>query len=185
MKTSDFGFDGIKLLERDVYRDSRGYFMECFNALEFAKAGLPVQFKLDARSHSKPGIVRGLHFQYDPAQGKIVEVTRGRIWDVVVDLRMGSPTLGKYAAIELSGDEGKMLWVPFGFAHGFCVLGNEPADVLYRLDAPYGPEGEGGIKWSDKDISIKWPIRNLLASEKDNALTGFADFKVLFGKFFK
>jgi len=185
MKISDFGFNGVKILETEIYSDARGYFTECFNAAEFARAGLPVRFVLDGRSRSMPGVLRGLHFQYEPAQGKLVSVVRGRIFDVVVDIRKGSTTFGKHATTELAGDDGRMLWVPFGFAHGFCVIGNEPADVLYKLDAPYGPKGEGGIKWSDKELGIEWPVKDPKVSAKDDALPGFAEFKEKSGRFFR
>lgn len=181
MKISDFGFEGVKLVEFDVYRDGRGFFTECFNAEEFARAGLPVRFAIDARSFNRPRVLRGLHFQHSPPQGKLVGVARGRIWDVVVDLRRCSTTFGKWAGIELSGEGGRFLWIPFGFAHGFLVIGDEPVDVIYKLDAPYDPKGESGIRWSDPGLSINWPVADPIVSPRDEKLPTFEEFKVRLG----
>lgn len=183
MKISDFGFEGVKLVEFDMYRDARGFFAECFNADEFARAGLPAKFAIDARSFNRPRVLRGLHFQYKPPQGKLVGVVRGRIYDVIVDLRRRSPTFGKYASTELSGDDGRFLWIPHGFAHGFCVLGDEPADVIYKLDAPYDPKGESGIRWSDPGLSINWPVANPIVSPRDEKLPTFDELKTRLGNF--
>jgi dTDP-4-dehydrorhamnose 3,5-epimerase len=105
-----------------------------------------------------------------------VGVIRGKIWDVAIDLRKDSPSFGKYFSIELSADNGTLLWIPGGFAHGFCVLGDEPADVMYKVDCIYNPKTEGGICWSDPDLGIQWPIKSPLVSEKDNILPSFKDF---------
>lgn len=177
MKISDFAFGGVKLIEFDVFCDGRGFFAECLDAEAFERHGLPGRFALVARSRSEPGVIRGLHLQYRPPQAKLVGVVHGRIWDVVVDLRCGSPTFGKWSGIELSGDAGRLLWIPFGFAHGFCVVGDGPADVLYHLDAPHGPSGEGGIRWSDPQIGIPWPVADPIVSPKDAGLPTLEEFK--------
>jgi dTDP-4-dehydrorhamnose 3,5-epimerase len=132
----------------------------------------------DNHSLSKPGVLRGLHFQTQPSQGKLVGCSRGRIWDVAVDLRPHSQSYGKWYSAELSAENGRLLWIPSGFAHGFCVLGDEPADVQYKVDAFYNPKMEFGIRWDDPDLQIPWPIKNPIVSERDSALPSFADYRV-------
>src|SRR5437867_2019993 len=121
MKTTELGLQGLLLLTPTIHRDGRGFFLERFNLERFDRAALPTRFFQDNHSRSAPGVLRGLHYQANPAQGKLVGVTRGRVWDVAVDLRADSPTFGKSVGVELSDDNGQMLWVPAGFAHGFCV----------------------------------------------------------------
>jgi dTDP-4-dehydrorhamnose 3,5-epimerase len=134
-------------------------------------------FIQDNHSRSKPGVIRGLHYQVNPSQGKLVGVIRGKIWDVVVDLRKDSPTYGKWEGVELSDENGRLLWVPPGFAHGFCVLGQEDADVMYKVDAPYSPKTEGGIRFDDPDLKIEWPVKDgAIVSPKDRVLPGFAEY---------
>lgn len=169
---------GLLLIELAVHRDERGFFVERYNASQFAKSGLPTEFVQENHSRSNPGVLRGLHYQHTPAQGKLIGVIRGRIWDVAVDLRLDSPTFGKHSALELNDENGRLLWIPPGFAHGFCVLGEEAADVVYRVDAPYHPEGEGGIDWADPDLAIRWPIKTPLLSRKDQWLTSFAEYRL-------
>lgn len=170
MQVINVEIQGLKIVELDIWRDSRGYFNERFNLEKFRVLGLPDHFVQDNHSFSYPRVLRGLHFQKNPDQGKLVGVTRGRIWDVAVDLRADSPTYKKHFGIELSQDNGKMLWIPSGFAHGFCVLGSEPADVLYKIDALYNPSGEKGICWSDPELNISWPVKEPLISERDARL---------------
>jgi dTDP-4-dehydrorhamnose 3,5-epimerase len=122
-------------------------------------------------------VLRGLHYQHTPPQGKLVGVLRGQIFDVAVDIRPDSPTYGQYIGVELTDRNGKVLWIPAGFAHGFCVLGDEPADVLYRADALYGPRGEGGIAWNDPDLAVPWPISNPIVSDRDRAMPSFASYR--------
>ena len=124
-----------------------------------------------------PGVLRGIHYQHRPAQGKLVGVIRGRIWDVAVDLRADSPTYGQHYHVELSDLNGRLLWMPAGFGHGFCVLGDEAADVLYKVDAPYDATGEGGIHWADPDLAIPWPVRAPIISTRDQGLASFAAYK--------
>src|SRR5262245_41452032 len=128
MKVIPLELRGLVLIEQVVHRDERGFFIERFNARKFTELGLPTEFVQENHSRSEPGVLRGLHYQNAPAQSKLVGVTRGRIWDVAVDLRPDSPTFGRHSALELSDDNGRMLWIPAGFAHGFCVLGDESAD---------------------------------------------------------
>jgi dTDP-4-dehydrorhamnose 3,5-epimerase len=177
MKTTRLELPGLVLISPTMYRDARGFFLERFNLEQFWDHDLPTQFLQDNHSRSFPRVLRGLHFQRHPAQGKLVGVTRGAIWDVTVDLRPDSLTFGKAQGIRLSSEDGQMLWIPDGFAHGFCVLGHEPADVYYKVDALYNPNGEGGIRWDDPDLAIAWPVRRPIISERDKLLGSFASFK--------
>lgn len=167
---------GLKIITLKVHGDERGFFVERFHEERFREAGLPTHFAQDNHSRSAPGILRGLHYQYDKPQGKLVGVSAGRIWDVAVDIRPDSPTYGKYHALELSDMNGKLLWIPPGFAHGFCVLGNKPADVSYKCTAVYNPKGEGGIRYDDPVLDIQWPIKNPLLSERDKNQMSFAEY---------
>ena len=155
------------------FSDSRGWFSEAWNAARFAEAGIPGPFVQDNQSFSAPqGTVRGLHCQVGPnAQGKLVRVLAGRIWDVAVDIRRGSPTYGQHVAAELSAENGEQLWIPAGFLHGFCTL--EPAtQVLYKVTAPYDREAERGVIWNDATLALPWPVEPAAAvlSDKDAAL---------------
>ncbi len=170
MKVTPLPIEGLLLVELKLHGDERGFFVERFNSEQFKKHGLPIQFVQDNHSRSAPGILRGLHFQNDPAQGKLVGVVRGSIWDVAVDVRPGSPTFGKHYGVELTDLNGKLLWIPSGFAHGFCVTGNQPADVFYKVDAFYNPATEAGIAWNDPELAIDWPCRNPTLSARDQAL---------------
>jgi dTDP-4-dehydrorhamnose 3,5-epimerase len=177
MKVFDGDLRGLKIVQLDIWKDSRGFFMERFHLDKFKDAGLPNDFVQDNHSRSAPKILRGLHFQMNPAQGKLVGALRGKIWDVAVDIRPDSPTFGKSFGIELSDDNGTLLWMPVGFAHGFCVLGSEPADVLYKVTAPYNPKTEAGIRWNDVDFAIRWPINDPVVSERDHKLQTFKDYQ--------
>ena len=177
MKVTDCEIDGLKVVELDVFGDSRGFFVERFNAEKFGAAGLPTDFVQDNHSRSAPGVLRGLHYQHTPVQGKLVGAATGAIWDVAVDIRPDSPTFGKYFGVELSDENGKLLWVPGGFAHGFCVLGDRPADLLYKVTSGYNPQGEEGIAWDDSDIAIKWPVAEPVISDRDKDLISFAEYR--------
>jgi dTDP-4-dehydrorhamnose 3,5-epimerase len=166
---------GLKIIQLKIHRDDRGFFTERYREEWSTQYGLP-HFVQDNHSLSKPGVIRGLHYQAPPAaQGKLVGVTRGKIWDVVVDLRADSPTLGQWEAFELSAEDGKLLWIPAGFAHGFCVLGNEWSDVFYKVDHPYSAAHDGGIRFDDPTLKIEWPIppSDQIVSAKDRALPEF------------
>lgn len=176
MKVETLSLEGLKLIELKQYHDHRGFFTERFNNRTFTEIGLPNHFVQDNHSRSHPQVIRGLHFQNNPAQGKLVGVIRGKIWDVAVDVRPDSPTFGKHIGVELSDENGKLLWIPAGFAHGFCVLGDEPADVFYKVDAIYNPTGETGICWNDEDLAIAWPVQNPIVSDRDKSLQSFASY---------
>lgn len=177
MKITDCTIDGLKLIQLDVLGDARGFFVERFHTTRFAKAGLPTNFVQDNHSRSCPNILRGLHYQHTKPQGKLVGVTRGKVWDVAVDIRPNSPTFGQHHAVELSGENGLLFWIPAGFAHGFCVLGDEPADMLYKVTSEYNAAGEGGIAYDDHALAINWPLKKPTISERDKAQMSFADYK--------
>lgn len=177
MKIINTPIADLKIVELDIYRDDRGFFVERYNEKKFQELGISTKFVQDNCSKSIPGVIRGLHYQMNPDQAKLVGCISGRILDVVVDIRKNSPTFGEYFAIELTGENGKLLYVPGGFAHGFCVLGNEIADVTYKVDAFYSKEGEGGIIYSDPDLKIDWPIKNPIVSKKDLVLPTLQEFK--------
>lgn len=177
MKVTDLELPGLRLVQLAVHGDKRGFFVERFNEATYKENGLPTRFAQDNHSRSAPGVLRGLHYQYSPAQGKLVGVVNGRIWDVVADIRPDSPTYGKTFGVELSDENGLMLWLPAGFAHGFCVLGEQTADVLYKVDNLYNAKSEGGIHWADPDLAIEWPVSNPTVSARDEELMSFAEYK--------
>jgi dTDP-4-dehydrorhamnose 3,5-epimerase len=167
----------VVVVETRSFSDDRGWFSEGFKASEFAAAGLPASFVQDNRSRSRRGVIRGLHFQRDPmAQGKLVACGRGSVWDVAVDLRAGSPTEGRWVAEELTEDNGKMLWIPAGFGHGFAAL-TETADLVYKCTQEYSGAHDGGVKWDDPALGIPWPIApaDAIVSDKDRHLPSLAD----------
>jgi len=176
MEISFTPFDGLKIVQLKIYHDNRGFFVERFNKKLFQDLGLPVDYFQDNHSLSAPNVIRGLHFQNNPSQAKLVGCLRGKILDVAVDIRKSSPTFGKYFSIELSAENGKLLFIPAGFAHGFAVLGNEPADVMYKVDNPFSKEGDGGIRFNDPDLKIDWQVLNPIISDKDKNLPLFADY---------
>jgi len=162
---------GVVVLATEVFQDERGFFTESFRADYFAALGLPSDFPQDSHSRSTKGVVRGLHFQWNPPMGKVVRVTYGNAFLVAVDIRKSSPNLGKWVGMEISAQNKKQLWVPPGFAFGFCVL-SDFAEVQYKCTSIYNHEGESGIHWNDPELAIDWPIRNCIVSEKDrNAQT--------------
>lgn len=177
MQVLSTALDGVKIIELKVHGDARGFFVERFNLARFREAGLPTEFAQDNHSRSAPGVVRGLHFQHTPPQGKLVGCVRGRIYDVAVDVRPSSPTFGQHVGVELSDMNGKLLWVPAGFAHGFAVLGDGPADVMYKVTALYNAPGEQGLLWNDPALGIKWPVKSPTLSERDTKLMTFSDYK--------
>jgi dTDP-4-dehydrorhamnose 3,5-epimerase len=161
---------GVILVHAGRFGDDRGFFMETYKASAFAAAGLPLPFVQDNLSYSARGVLRGLHYQKHPrAQAKLVSVLRGRILDVAVDIRRGSPTYGQWLSHELSADEGAMLYIPTGFAHGFCVLSDE-AQVLYKVTAEFDPALDRGIVWNDPQIGVHWPLADPILSPKDAQL---------------
>lgn len=165
------GLKGLLLVEGPAYPDERGVFMESFRSDEWAKAGMPPLLQ-DNLSRSKKGVVRGLHFQKDPhAVGKLVRCARGRVFDVAVDIRKDSPTFGKWLGIELTEQGNRSLWIPAGFAHGFCAL-TDDAVVTYKVTGYWSAGVDAGVRWDDPDIGVRWPLpaSQALVSPKDRAL---------------
>ena len=168
MKTFDTTLTDVWILEPRVFGDARGWFMETFNAETFRRLGLPEIWAQDNHSYSTAGVVRGLHYQLVEPQGKLVRCTRGRILDVAVDIRRGSPTFGKWTGVELSAENKRMLYVPPRFAHGFAVL-SEDAEVLYKCTTPWHAASDRSLLWNDPDIGIDWGIADPQLSPKDAA----------------
>lgn len=166
---------GVWLIQPQVFKDNRGFFLESFSKKKFEAAGIDAQFVQDNHSMSvEKGVLRGLHFQKPPhTQAKLVRVVRGSVFDVVVDLRKNSDTFGKWESFKLGTDNFQMLFVPRGFAHGFCTL-DENTEFLYKTDNFYEPESEQGIIWNDETLNIKWPINNPILSDKDKLLPIFS-----------
>ena len=170
MKVIKTDLEGVVIIEPEIFGDSRGYFMESFSQRVFEREVAPVRFVQDNRSHSRYGVVRGLHYQREPyAQSKLVSCVVGRVLDVAVDIREGSPTYGKHVAVELSAENKRQLFIPKGFAHGFVVL-SEEALFEYKCDEFYHPEAECGIAWNDPNIGIDWrlPKEDIILSKKDS-----------------
>ncbi len=157
----------VVLIEVDTYPDDRGFFRETYKESAYAQSGFPWTFVQANFSKSRKGVIRGLHFQYEPAGiGKLISVTHGRILDVAADIRPGSPTYKRWVSAELSGENGSMLFVPPGFAHGFCAL-EDDCFVNYMMTGEYSPAHDAGVRWSDPDIGVRWPIDDPILSPKD------------------
>ncbi len=166
MKVIETSLPGMLIIDPDVFGDSRGFFMETYNEARYRDAGLPRRFVQDNLSSSARGVLRGLHYQNPDAQGKLLYVLSGEVFDVAVDIRVGSPTFGEWVGVTLSGENHRQLWVPEGFAHGFQVT-SENALIAYKCTAPYNREAEGAVLWNDPEIGIEWPIEKPTLSEKD------------------
>src|SRR5277367_6526348 len=163
--------EDVVVLVPDVFQDSRGFFMETFREDQFKALGLPTHFVQDNHSRSVKGVVRGLHFQWEPPMGKLMRVTMGCAFLVAVDIRQGSPSLGKWVGVKASVENRRQVWAPAGFARGFCVL-SDVAEIQYKCTGIYSNKGESGIRWDDPGIGIQWPIQDVSLSEKDrNAQT--------------
>jgi len=168
------------LIEPKVFEDERGFFMETYKAPDFVSAGIEGNFVQENHSRSSKGVLRGLHYQNPPfAQGKLVRVVRGEIFDVAVDIRKGSPTWGKWMGVTLSEERKDILCIPAGFAHGFCVL-SEIAEVIYKTTNVYSPESEAGIIWNDEDLNIDWLVNDPIVSEKDKKLPSLKNADIKF-----
>ena len=165
----------VVVLAPEVFEDSRGFFMETFREDQFRELGLPTHFVQDNHSRSVKDTVRGLHFQWEPPMGKLMRVTLGTAFLVAVDVRKGSPTLGKWVGVLASAENRRQVWAPAGFARGFCVLSGV-ADIQYKCTGIYNSKGETGIRWDDPDIGIEWPIREALLSEKDRKAQSLAEW---------
>ena len=174
IKVTTCGIEGLKVIEPAVFRDERGYFVETYNQNDFKEAGLDMVFVQDNQSASKKGVLRGLHFQINYPQDKLVRVVNGEVFDVAVDIRKGSPTYGQWFGVVLSAENKKQFFIPKDFAHGFLVL-SDYAEFCYKVTDFYHPNDEGGIIWDDKDIGIEWPVpegMELIFSEKDTKWPG-------------
>ena len=179
MKIIETSISGLVIIEPKVWKDDRGYFYESYNKKLFLDAGIDSEFVQDNQSFSQRGTLRGLHGQADPfAQGKLVRVVQGRVIDVALDIRTNSPTYGKYEAVELSGENFRMFWVPPGFLHGFVTL-EDNTIFTYKVTNLYDKASEIGVKWDDEDLNINWGIdaSEVILSEKDKVLPYFRDFK--------
>jgi dTDP-4-dehydrorhamnose 3,5-epimerase len=166
--------DGVVLVEPEVFGDERGFLVETYSAPRWRELGIDVAFVQDNHSRSGAGILRGLHFQTRPGQAKLVRCLRGRIWDVAVDLRRESATYGQWEGYQLDDETHRQLFVPVGFAHGFCVL-SEIADVAYKLSSLYEGATEAGVAWDDPDLAIDWPIADPRLSERDRTAPRLAE----------
>jgi dTDP-4-dehydrorhamnose 3,5-epimerase len=158
---------GVILIEPKVLADDRGFFLESYHLGRFRENGLDATFVQDNHSRSRRGVLRGLHYQEPNGQGKLVRCTRGVLFDVAVDIRRGSPAFGKWYSVEISEENKKMLWIPAGFAHGFCALTDE-ADLLYKCTALYDAKSDRSILWNDPEIGIQWPLADPILSPKDS-----------------
>ncbi len=178
MRFIETELNGAYIIEPVVHKDHRGFFLESYSRKVFEDAGIRADFLQDNHSLSKQkGVIRGLHFQNPPhAQSKLIRVVKGSIYDVIVDLRKKSPTYGKWFPVEISADNFKMLFVPTGFAHGFCTL-EENTEVIYKVDAFYAPDSDAGIRWNDPDLKISWPVTDPVISEKDKSLPFLRDIE--------
>jgi dTDP-4-dehydrorhamnose 3,5-epimerase len=171
MQVTESKLKGAKLIEPKVFGDHRGFFMESYNKKQFEEVGIDIEFVQDNHSLSVPvGTLRGLHFQLEPkAQTKLVRVTSGAIYDVIVDIRKGSPTYGQWEGYIITAANKRKLLVPKGFAHGFCTV-VENTEVIYKVDEYYAPEQDAGILWNDPELGIDWPVQNPILSDKDAKL---------------
>ena len=177
IKVTRCEIEGLCVIEPTVFRDERGYFVETYNYNDFAAEGLDMKFVQDNQSMSVKGVLRGLHFQKQFPQGKLVRAIRGSVFDVAVDLREGSMTFGKWVGVELTAENKKMFYIPEGFAHGFLVLSDE-AEFAYKVTDFYHPGDEGGLAYNDPQIGVEWPIEEgmqLILSEKDQKWKGLQD----------
>ncbi len=175
MQFTTCALPGVIVIEPDVYRDPRGFFLETYHAEKYRANGLPLAFVQDNHSLSAQGTLRGLHLQLRRPQGKLVRAIQGEIWDVAVDIRPESPTFRQWFAVVLSADNFKQLYIPPGYAHGFCVL-SEVAQVEYKCTALYDPADERGVAYNDPELAVAWPISDPLLSNRDKANPTLADF---------
>jgi dTDP-4-dehydrorhamnose 3,5-epimerase len=165
----------IAVIVPELYQDDRGFFMETYRADQFRELGLPIDFVQDNHSRSVKGVLRGLHFQWDPPMGKLMRVPFGSAFLVAVDLRKDSPTLGRWAGVECSAENRRQVWAPAGFARGFCVL-SDAAEIQYKCTGMYNGKAESGILWNDPAIGINWPVTDPILSEKDTRARTLADW---------
>jgi len=165
---------GVIVVEPQVFGDDRGFFMETYHEAKFREGGIAEPFVQDNHSRSVKGVLRGLHYQLPNPQGKLVRVVQGSVFDVAVDIRRGSPTFGRWTGVELSADNKRQLWIPAGFAHGFCVT-TDTAEVVYKCTTLYDGPNDRGIRWNDPSIGIEWPVKVPILSAKDSTAPLLAD----------
>lgn len=177
MKVFQTNLEGVLLIEPRVFDDPRGYFMETYQSVRYRDARIGVNFVQDNVSYSRKATLRGLHYQHPHDQAKLVQVFKGEVFDVTVDIRWGSATFGKWLGINLSEENKRQVFIPAGFAHGFCVL-SDVAMFLYKCSDLYAPDCEGGVLWSDPDIGIEWPVKEPILSEKDAVYPRLRDIPV-------
>jgi dTDP-4-dehydrorhamnose 3,5-epimerase len=175
MDVIDLPLAGLKLIKPAVFRDPRGFFIETYNRQRYLEAGIDCDFVQDNQSQSTRGTLRGLHYQSKPGQAKLVRCSRGRVFDVALDIRPTSPTFGQWHGVELADDDHAQLFVPVGFAHGYCVL-SDVAEFQYKVSSPYDPAVECGLRWNDPAIGVAWPVSEPILSKRDQATESFADF---------
>jgi dTDP-4-dehydrorhamnose 3,5-epimerase len=181
VQVTDLELPGLKLIRPNVFGDARGFFIETYNAGRYAEAGVREAFVQDNHSRSIKNTLRGLHYQSSPGQAKLVRVTLGRIWDVAVDIRPTSPTFGRWHGVELDAEKHEQLFVPIGFAHGFCVL-SDFAEVQYKVSALYDAKTECSIDYADPELSVTWPVPEPLLSARDQQAESFAAFRARAGR---
>ncbi len=174
MEVVELHLKGLKLIKPKVFKDTRGFFLETYNQTTYHAAGIIEEFVQDNHSFSKKGTIRGMHFQSTPGQAKLIRVPIGTIFDVAVDIRPQSPTFKQWQGVILNGEEHHQLFIPIGFAHGFCVLSDE-AHVIYKVSSLYDPKTEVGFRWNDPSIGIEWPIDPPITSERDQHSPTFGE----------
>lgn len=174
MKVLETPLNGVLVVEPDIFGDKRGFFLETYNYKRYGEAGIGTNFVQDNLSYSVRGTLRGLHYQHPHAQAKLVQVIAGEVYDVSVDIRGSSPSFGKWTGVYLSEENRRQVYVPEGFAHGFCVL-SETAIILYKCSDFYAPDSEGGILWCDPDLGVEWPVEDPLVSDKDRRFSFLRD----------
>jgi dTDP-4-dehydrorhamnose 3,5-epimerase len=176
MEIIELPLAGAKLIRPRVFRDPRGFFLESYSEERYRAVGIPERWVQDNHSLSCQGTLRGLHYQSKPGQAKLVRVTLGRIFDVLVDIRPGSATFGKWHGVNVDAEEHVQVYIPIGFAHGFCVL-SETAEVQYKVSAPYDGANECAFRWNDPDVGVEWPLASPILSARDQVSESFADLK--------
>jgi len=177
LKVEKTSLPGVVVILPEVHGDERGFFMETFHQGKFIEAGLPQAFVQDNHSRSAKGVLRGLHFQFPQWQGKLVRAINGEIFDVAVDVRIDSPSYGKWVGVTISAENKKQIYIPPGYAHGFCVI-SDFADVSYKCTSLYKPQDDKGIRWDDPDIGIEWPVENPIVSDKDQQAVLLKDLNI-------
>lgn len=180
MQVIDLELNGLKLIRPQVFGDERGFFLESYSAPRYQAAGIDVTFVQDNHSLSVKGTLRGLHYQSSPGQAKLMRVSRGRIWDVAVDIRPDSKTFGRWQALELDDQKHEQLFIPVGFAHGFCVL-SDVAEVQYKVSTPYDAKTECALSYADPELDVAWPVTSPVLSGRDLQAESFASYRARAG----